>query len=491
MWQPEERIKYKPLAGRWPTVQEAAASRLYSPLTVANLKLNQRTWVPAMVPWRATEAGEVTPEVIEWYARFAKGKPGAIVVEATGVRDIPSGPLLRIGHDRYLEGLSKIVEAVHHASEGQTRLFIQLIDFLTVRRRVAKEAYIKRFLPNLDQYRAALGLDENANNDSIVHQLCALDTEDLAHILSARDYSDMMRGYRDRVTDVDNPAIANLPQTLPALFADAALRAEQAGFDGVELHYAHAYTMASFLSRTNTRDDRYGGNRENRIRLPLETFHAVRNKVSSTYTVGCRFLSEECVEGGNELSDAIYFGKAFARAGMDFLSLSRGGKFDDAKQPKVGNAIYPYTGRSGYECMPGYVSDEQGPYGRNAEPVNQIRAAIRNIGLNTPVVLAGGFHQFEQAESALRADQADIIGFARQAMADPDWFEKVRLGCGDEVRLCEYTNYCEGLDQKHKQVTCNLWDRLKLDQAGLKSKDGRRRLTAPEWTPVSTKALKL
>ena len=56
--------------------------------------------------------------------------------------------------------------------------------------------------------------------------------------------------------------------------------------------------------------------------------------------------------------------------------------------------------------------------------------------------------------------------------------------CGGQVRRCEYTNYCEGLDQKHKQVTCNLWDRIDRDQPGIRlSKDGKRRLTAPDWVP--------
>ena len=77
-----------------------------------------------------------------------------------------------------------------------------------------------------------------------------------------------------------------------------------------------------------------------------------------------------------------------AAGGMDFLSLSRGGKFDDAKQPKVGEASYPYTGVSGYECMPGYISDEFGPYGRNIEPTAAIRAAVRAAGYDTPVVVA-------------------------------------------------------------------------------------------------------
>ena len=99
-----------------------------------------------MVPWRATEEGFVTREVLDWYERFARGQPGAIVVEATGIRDIPSGPLLRIGHDRFVPGLRELVETVRVASEGQSRLFIQVIDFLSVKRRPPAEKFFQRFL---------------------------------------------------------------------------------------------------------------------------------------------------------------------------------------------------------------------------------------------------------------------------------------------------------------------------------------------------------
>src|SRR5215510_9240602 len=132
MWRPAERIRYNANGGRWPTAAEAAASTLFSPVNVGSLTLAQRTWVPAMVPWRASEDGLVTPEVLEWYERFARGRPGAIVVEATGIRDVPSGPLLRIGHDRFLPGLRELVRVVRDASDGETRLFIQLIDFLSI-----------------------------------------------------------------------------------------------------------------------------------------------------------------------------------------------------------------------------------------------------------------------------------------------------------------------------------------------------------------------
>jgi 2,4-dienoyl-CoA reductase-like NADH-dependent reductase (Old Yellow Enzyme family) len=268
---------------------------------------------------------------------------------------------------------------------------------------------------------------------------------------------------------------------LPGLFADAAERSFEAGFDGVELHYAHAYTMASFLSALNTRDDGYGGSRENRVRLPLEVIAAVRARVGDR-CVGLRFLGDEVIEGGHHLDDALYFAVEFARAGAHFVSVSKGGKFDDAKQPKVGEAAYPYTGPSGYECMPTVISDGKGPFARNVALSAAIRSSVRNAGFETPIVTAGGIATFEQAEGVLQRGEADIVAAARQSLADPDWFLKVKLGRGVEVRRCNYQNYCEALDQRHKQVTCQLWDREALDEPDVKlDVTGRRRLLAPPW----------
>ena len=232
--------------------------------------------------------------------------------------------------------------------------------------------------------------------------------------------------------------------------------------------------MASFLSARNTRTDGYGGPRENRVRLPLEVFRAVRAAVSADFAVGCRYLSDDCLEAGNTVEDAVFFGVEFARAGMDFLSLSRGGKFEDAKQPKVGWAVYPYTGPSGWECMPTVLADAAGPFGRNVDPASRIRHAIRDAGLETPIVVAGGITRSTRRKAILASGAADVIGAARQSLADPDWFLKMRLGRGAEVRRCCFTNYCEGLDQMHKQVTCKLWDRVALDEPGIRDERGRQ-----------------
>ena len=481
MYKPPQRLRYSPDYGPVPARDEAAAARLFQPLRHGALALEERTWVPAMVPWRATAEGAVNDDVLDWYGRFARGRPGALVVEATGIRDIPSGPLLRIGDDRFLDGLKRLTERVRRESGGHTRLFIQLIDFLAIRRRPDPAKFFDRFLRITPAHRAALDMAD-APEQAVRERLQTLDRPGLEQVLSPREQEDLFRGYRERVTDTHLPHIRDLPRMLPGLFADAAARARGAGFDGVELHYAHAYTMASFLSALNTREDGYGGPRESRLRLPLEVYAAVRARVGDDFAVGCRFLTEDCIAGGSDVEDAAYFAREFASAGMDFLSTSRGGKFEDAKEPRVGDAIYPYTGPSGYECMPQYISDETGPFGRNIAPTSHIRDAVREAGRATPVVATGGIHGFRQAETILQQGQADIIGMARQALADPDWFRKTRAGRGDAVRLCEYTNYCEGLDQKHKQVTCKLWDRTALDAPDApRSHDGKRRLVAPDW----------
>jgi 2,4-dienoyl-CoA reductase-like NADH-dependent reductase (Old Yellow Enzyme family) len=486
MWRPPERIRYNAHGGQWPSAAEAAAARLFSPIKVGRVSLAQRTWVPAMVPWRASEAGFVTPEVLEWYERFARGRPGAMVVEATGIRDVPSGPLLRAGHDRFLPGLRDLVRTVRQASNGETKLFIQLIDFLSIRRRPVPSRFFSQYLAITARHRAAFGKPD-ATDMEVRSWLLSLAEEEASKVLDASELNSLAFGARERVTDTHLEHIRDLPAQLPQLFANAARRAREAGFDGVELHFAHAYTMASFLSRSNTRDDGYGGTLTNRVKLPLEVYSRVRSEVGQDFVVGCRFLADECISGGSGADDAAFFAIEFARAGMDFLSLSRGGKFDDAKQPKIGEAAYPYTGRSGYECMPSYYSDATGPFGRNLESTARIRAAVRQDtqgggGLSTPVVAAGGIHSFEQAEACLASGQADIVGFARQALADPDWFRKVVTGNGSQVRLCLYTNYCEALDQRHRQVTCELWDREALDEPGITlSADGKRRLIPPPW----------
>jgi 2,4-dienoyl-CoA reductase-like NADH-dependent reductase (Old Yellow Enzyme family) len=413
-----------------------------------------------MVTWRATEDGVVTPSVREIYLRYARGGAGMIVLEAIGVRDVASGPLLRLGHDRFVPGLRELRREMKEVAP-RTLVIPQIIDFLKIARRQPTRAFVEGLVR---RGQAPPGLLERTDEE--------IEADPLRCLGSPRLVRDLRYGYRQTVEDLSLEEIRRIPDA----FAGAARRARSCGFDGVELHFAHAYTMASFLSVTNQRSDRYGGGLENRLRLPLEVVEAVRGAVGPEFLVGCRYLGSEDILGedgrihGNDLEEAKRIGVALARSGLDFLSISRGGKFDDAKQPKVGEAAYPYTGHSGQACIPRKKGD---PPAVNAFLAEGIRAAVRSAGLATPVVTTGKIASFDLAERILREGRADLVGMARALLADPDLPRKWRSGRDDLVRACVFCPFCEEEDQHHRVVTCTLWP---------KGPDSpRHRLTPPVW----------
>src|SRR3989442_13305089 len=105
------RVRHPLPLASWPTREAAGRARWVSPIRIGRqLTAAERTWVPAMVPGRATDDGFVTPEGLEWDARVAEVQPGVLVVEATGIRDGAGGPLLRICDDRFIPGLQALVE---------------------------------------------------------------------------------------------------------------------------------------------------------------------------------------------------------------------------------------------------------------------------------------------------------------------------------------------------------------------------------------------
>jgi 2,4-dienoyl-CoA reductase-like NADH-dependent reductase (Old Yellow Enzyme family) len=442
---------------------ERARSLLFTPMAIgrAGLVLRNRIWLPAMVTWRATGDGVVTEAVREIYRRYALGGPGMIVLEAIGIRDVASGPLLRLSHDRFVPGLRSLREEMRGLSDSL--VVPQIIDFLKIATRKPTRVFIEAMVARGRLPRAALDASDAAFEAS-------LDT----WLPDRRDRRDFLYGYRQTIEDLDAAEIHRIPDW----FAGAARRAKLCGFDGVELHFAHAYTMASFLSVTNGRTDAYGGSFENRMRLPREVVEAVRGAVGGEFLVGCRYLGSEDILGedgrirGNDLDEARRIGVELARAGLDFLSISRGGKFDDARQPPVGEAAYPYTGWSGAKCIP---RDKKDPFGVNTYLATGIRQAVRAAGFSVPVVTAGKIHTFAQAESILREEKADLVGMARALLADPDLPRKWLAARDDEARACVFCPYCEHEDQHHRVVTCTLWPKPPHDH--------RRRLTPGVWRP--------
>jgi 2,4-dienoyl-CoA reductase-like NADH-dependent reductase (Old Yellow Enzyme family) len=238
-----------------------------------------------------------------------------------------------------------------------------------------------------------------------------------------------------------------------AQFGAAAARAREAGFDGVELHSAHAYTLSSFLSRTNPRTDPFGGGTlENRLRLIGETMRSVRRAVGDDFPVCVRFNAEEFIRGGYTVDESKFIAQRLAELGFDYLSLSVGGKFEDATHTP-GQVLFPYSGYSGERCMPGAWL----PRALNASLAAQIKAHLRSLGLKTPVAIAGKLSSPDDAESLLAEGDADIVGIARGLLADPAWPNKVKHGQRERIVQCDYCNVCKTLDGTHKPVICALW----------------------------------
>jgi len=145
----------------------------------------------------------------------------------------------------------------------------------------------------------------------------------------------------------------------------------------------------------------------------------------------------------------------FAQLGADYISISAGGKFEDAVK-KENEPLYPYTGYSGDRTMP----PASYQYGSNVYLAEGIKAFINAHGYHTPVVTTGKINTPKMAEEILAAGRADIVGFARALLADPDWPKKARLGLEDTIIRCIYGNVCKNLDENFKQVRCgSLWPR--------------------------------
>jgi 2,4-dienoyl-CoA reductase-like NADH-dependent reductase (Old Yellow Enzyme family) len=370
------------------------------------MTLPNRLVVPAMVTRLSGEDGFVNDEIRRRYLRFAKGGAGLVVLEAMAVHRSKSGPLLRICDDEFVPGLRDLASQMHDAGPG--KVVPQIIHFLKISR----------------------------------------------------------SGWRQKVDDLSIDDI----HAIRDAYAAAAERSIRCGYDGVELHMAHAYTLSSFLSRLNKRRDDYGGSLERRLRLPVQVVQAVRRAVGEQFPIGVRFDGEECIKGGYTVAEAQLIAWRLVRAGVDYVSISAGGKFEDAIK-REGEPLYPYTGYSGDRCMPG----KSWPNGANRYLPAGIKAFLRERGLSTPVVATGKINTPDLAEEILQSGDADLIGMARPLLADPDWPRKVGAGRFDTVIRCCYANVCKAKDERFQTVICFLWPKGQTQAPD--SADN----IAPEW----------
>lgn len=364
--------------------------KLFTPIQIRGQTFPNRIMRTSMVSGLATEDGQVTEDLTARYQREAKGGVGSIVVEAAVVLPSRSSFNLRISDDSLTEPLKAMVGAIREANP-EPRVGIQIMHFLKIAR----------------------------------------------------------SGWRQRVTDFKT-------EDLPVIVeqhVNGAKRALAAGFDFIELHMAHAYTLSSFLSLSNERTDDYGGPLKSRMRLPVEVYRAVRQEVGDSYPLGVRINGEDFTIKGTTLLQSTRIAKTFAELGADYISVSAGSRFEDSKPPAPDTPPDPMSGYSGHRMSPDWWFPDM-THVYLADPIGR---AVRGEGFETPIVTAGKIRTPKQAEQILQEGKADFIGLCRALLCDPDWPSKAKEGRAGDIVTCTACNWCLESDSRMEKVNCSRW----------------------------------
>ncbi len=261
----------------------------------------------------------------------------------------------------------------------------------------------------------------------------------------------------------DNQTPAELDRAgmdaITAEFVAATIRADEAGFDLLEIHAAHGYLLSSFLSPvSNKRTDEYGGSLENRLRFPLEVFDAVRAAWPANKPVTVRISATDWIEGGNTSDDSIEIAKAFVEHGAAGLDVS--------------------TGQVAKEEKPAFGRSYQTPF---ADRIRQEVAAPTGVA----VIAVGAISSYDDVNSILLAGRADLIALGRTHLYDPQWTlhaaaEQEYHGPGAQW----IPQFRAGRRKPPSARTDAVRPRLSL----LKEPDTEESTTHLRWTPASATA---
>jgi len=227
---------------------------------------------------------------------------------------------------------------------------------------------------------------------------------------------------------------------MAADFADAAGRAAEAGFEGVEIHGAHLYLVSQFLSPlTNKRDDRYGGDARGRATFALEVVRAMREKLGKGYPIIFRLNAVEKVEGGQTLEDALVVSRLLADEGVDVLHVSL-----------INQSSWKEIDGRRFLVASSALTKEQ-PFGANVALAEKIKAAA---GL--PVIAVGKLGDGDLAEETVHDSKIDMVAIGRQMIADPDSVRKMLDGKESEIIRCEECVTCFATIGQGKPMGCKV-----------------------------------
>ncbi len=342
---------------------------LFSQFRIKNIELKNRIVMPGLASFLVRTGGTVTDQTIEHYRRRAAGGPSMVIMEACAVspEGVVSSNQARIDHDRFVEGLSKIAAVLK--TEGAV---------------------------------AALQIHHSGRQTSAtVIKQKPLAPSNLA--------CPTIRG------EVQPLAIDGI-QELVQKFADAAVRARDAGFELIEIHGAHGYLINQFLSKfSNVREDKYGGDITGRTRFASEIIQAIRERLGKEFPISFKISAQEFVTGGLEVAESIQILKLLIKAGIDVVQVSAG---NDATPEWI--------------CQPMFMEKAC---------LSELAAAIKKE-LDIPVMAVGRINDPLIANEIIAKNKADLVCMGRGLLADPEMPNKAKTGRLDEIRTCIACNTC-------------------------------------------------
>jgi len=375
-------------------------SKLFEPFQIQGMVLKNRiTMAPLFVGYGHPD-GTVSDLSLQHYREMAASGVALVVVENAAVDETGLGSpfTLRLDHDRYVHGLSKLAAIIQ--GEG-ARAFLQI-----------NHAGRYAFMP-----------ERLAPSPVITGGV-------MPREMTQEDIERVVRAY-----------------------AGGAKRVKEAGFDGVELHGGTGYLLVQFLSpRTNQRHDAYGGSLENRMRFPLQVVDAVRSAVGEDYLVGYRFLADELLPEGLDVSETAPLAAELEKRKLAYLSVMAG-TYDAFRLPE-------------------YVEKEK----REGYMVS-FAAAVKKSCPQIPIITAGRIQNPETAERILEEGQADLVGLARVLLADPLWPKKAQGLVEEPLVNCEPTcSLCMKRVMSGKPAYCSQWskDRREAFLEGVGEKGGEK-----------------
>jgi 2,4-dienoyl-CoA reductase-like NADH-dependent reductase (Old Yellow Enzyme family) len=325
---------------------------ILAPLTLGRIEVPNRV-VRASHLTQYTRQGEITDKFIAYHEARARGLVGLSILEGSSIDRTVSPAPLDASTDRVIDGWAKVADAIHRHG---MRVFAQLF-----------------------------------------HGGNQFDPLDGSAPWSASTVPGWTLGVPAQAMTV-----AMIEHVVGA-FAGAAGRAEAAGLDGIELHGAHGYLIAQFLSPlTNLRADDYGGSLENRIRFAVEILQAVRGEVSPGFPVGIRLSGNEHLPGGLGNDDCIAIARAVSDSGLvDFIDLSAG------VYQSMNKMIGPMNEPRGYE-LPDSV------------------AVARAVA--SPCIVTGRIMTLAEADAIVARGDAAMVSMVRATIADPNLVRRAVAG---------------------------------------------------------------